>query len=109
MVHIFSHIHQTYVIYSVTVPQGGDESLQCAQPVKWVTKQQFLEAAVSTAMKKVNHGLTLPSLFSVRNTYSIVPNSRPPNKGAPYGLRKAKNDKNDQISVKSFIIVRFTI
>ncbi|XP_053394319.1 adenine DNA glycosylase-like isoform X2 [Mercenaria mercenaria] len=52
VVHIFSHIHQTYLIKSVTVDQSSIK--QQDQPkCKWVTRQQFMEAAVSTAMKKV--------------------------------------------------------
>ncbi len=42
--------------------------------------------------------------------YRIVPNSRAlPNKGAPYGLRKAQTGENEQITLKFLIIVRFSI
>ncbi|NXS42326.1 MUTYH glycosylase, partial [Balaeniceps rex] len=52
VVHIFSHIHQTYVIYSL--PLDGDVTLDPAlSPSRWVTEQEFHASAVSTAMKKV--------------------------------------------------------
>ncbi|KAL4235873.1 hypothetical protein ACF0H5_004262 [Mactra antiquata] len=52
VVHIFSHIHQTYVVEFITVNQS-DVYFENQSKYKWVTKQQFYEAAVSTAMKKV--------------------------------------------------------
>ncbi|XP_025062476.1 adenine DNA glycosylase isoform X2 [Alligator sinensis] len=59
VVHVFSHIHQTYVVYSLLL-----DGPRAAAPVKreeepelpasrWVTKADFQAAAVSTAMKKV--------------------------------------------------------
>ncbi|NXA11516.1 MUTYH glycosylase, partial [Sapayoa aenigma] len=50
--HIFSHIHQTYVVYSL--PLDGDMTLDPASsPSRWVTEEEFHASAVSTAMKKV--------------------------------------------------------
>ncbi|NWI97002.1 MUTYH glycosylase, partial [Pitta sordida] len=50
--HIFSHIHQTYVVYSL--PMDGDVTLAPASsPSRWVTEEEFHASAVSTAMKKV--------------------------------------------------------
>ncbi|NWH72972.1 MUTYH glycosylase, partial [Piaya cayana] len=52
VVHIFSHIHQTYVVYSL--PLDGDMTLDPASsPLRWVTEEEFHTSAVSTAMKKV--------------------------------------------------------
>ncbi|KFZ63931.1 A/G-specific adenine DNA glycosylase, partial [Podiceps cristatus] len=52
VVHIFSHIHQTYVVYSL--PLDGGMALDPAlSPSRWVTEEEFHAAAVSTAMKKV--------------------------------------------------------
>ncbi|NXY51007.1 MUTYH glycosylase, partial [Ceuthmochares aereus] len=52
VVHIFSHIHQTYVVYSL--PLNGDVTLDPASsPLRWVTEEEFHASAVSTAMKKV--------------------------------------------------------
>ncbi|XP_055580428.1 adenine DNA glycosylase isoform X1 [Falco cherrug] len=52
VVHIFSHIHQTYVVYSL--PLDGDVTLDPASSSsRWVTEEEFYASAVSTAMKKV--------------------------------------------------------
>ncbi|NXC02704.1 MUTYH glycosylase, partial [Orthonyx spaldingii] len=52
VIHIFSHIHQTYVVYSL--PLDGDVVLDPAlSPSRWVTEDEFRASAVSTAMKKV--------------------------------------------------------
>ncbi|XP_065529563.1 adenine DNA glycosylase isoform X4 [Lathamus discolor] len=52
VVHIFSHIHQTYVVYSLSL--DGDVTLEPAScPSRWVTEEEFRASAVSTAMKKV--------------------------------------------------------
>ncbi|NXX39667.1 MUTYH glycosylase, partial [Tricholaema leucomelas] len=52
VVHIFSHIHQTYVVYSL--PLDGDVTWDPASsPSRWVTEEEFHASAVSTAMKKV--------------------------------------------------------
>ncbi|XP_029815620.1 adenine DNA glycosylase [Manacus vitellinus] len=51
VIHIFSHIHQTYVVYSL--PLEGDVTLDPASPSRWVTEEEFYASAVSTAMKKV--------------------------------------------------------
>ncbi|XP_074077673.1 adenine DNA glycosylase isoform X2 [Macrotis lagotis] len=51
VVHVFSHIRQTYVVYSLTLqeqPQGLPPS-----GARWVTRAEFQAAAVPTAMKKV--------------------------------------------------------
>ncbi|NXD14166.1 MUTYH glycosylase, partial [Nothocercus nigrocapillus] len=52
VIHIFSHIHQTYVVYSLPVDE--DVTLDPAlSPWRWVTEEEFHASAVSTAMKKV--------------------------------------------------------
>lgn len=57
--HIFSHIHQTYVVYSLLLggdpemaSDGRDEELE-RPAFRWVTQAEFQKSAVSTAMKKV--------------------------------------------------------
>ncbi|XP_072366890.1 adenine DNA glycosylase-like isoform X2 [Scyliorhinus torazame] len=57
VVHIFSHIHQTYHVYinsfsDTTVITVKQEETECP-PFRWVTKAEFHQSAVSTAMKKV--------------------------------------------------------
>ncbi|XP_043857446.1 adenine DNA glycosylase [Dromiciops gliroides] len=51
VVHIFSHIRQTYVVYGLTL----EEQAQGPPPsgARWVTRAEFQAAAVPTAMKKV--------------------------------------------------------
>ncbi|XP_025909411.1 adenine DNA glycosylase, partial [Nothoprocta perdicaria] len=52
VIHIFSHIHQTYVVYSLPVDE--DVTLDAVlPPSRWVTEEEFHASAVSTAMKKV--------------------------------------------------------
>lgn len=52
VIHIFSHIHQTYVVYSLHL--DGDVTLDPPlSPSRWVTEDEFHASAVSTAMKKV--------------------------------------------------------
>ena len=52
VIHIFSHIHQTYQVKCLTVNQTSIK-LEHQSKCKWVTRQQFMEAAISTAMRKV--------------------------------------------------------
>ncbi|XP_030428977.1 adenine DNA glycosylase isoform X5 [Gopherus evgoodei] len=57
--HVFSHIHQTYVVYSLLLGRDPemasgwrDEMLE-RPAFRWVTQAEFQKSAVSTAMKKV--------------------------------------------------------
>lgn len=51
VVHIFSHIHQTYVVYSVCLKEAGAHTQ--TENTQWLTRSALLEAAVSTGLKKV--------------------------------------------------------
>ncbi|KAK3914414.1 Adenine DNA glycosylase [Frankliniella fusca] len=52
--HIFSHIHQMYAVYSMKLTCKDDISCnKIEQEVKWMTSDQILSSAISTAMKKV--------------------------------------------------------
>uniref|UniRef100_A0A8C8SMC8 Adenine DNA glycosylase n=1 Tax=Pelusios castaneus TaxID=367368 RepID=A0A8C8SMC8_9SAUR len=59
VVHIFSHIHQTYVVYSLLLggeaeTASGRQDEELGRPAsRWVTQAEFQKSAVSTAMKKV--------------------------------------------------------
>ncbi|XP_043555033.1 adenine DNA glycosylase isoform X1 [Chiloscyllium plagiosum] len=57
VVHIFSHIHQTYVVYSNSLNSASVDTVKQARTkcpsFRWVTKTEFQQSAVSTAMKKV--------------------------------------------------------
>uniref|UniRef100_A0A8C9XSF5 Adenine DNA glycosylase n=1 Tax=Sander lucioperca TaxID=283035 RepID=A0A8C9XSF5_SANLU len=51
VVHIFSHIHQTYVVHSVCL-KDTDAQTQ-TENAQWLTRSALQEAAVSTGVKKV--------------------------------------------------------
>ncbi|XP_066298550.1 adenine DNA glycosylase-like isoform X2 [Branchiostoma lanceolatum] len=56
VVHIFSHIHQTYMVETFDVEcdgQDGRMGKQEAPPCRWVTRSELQGAALSTAMRKV--------------------------------------------------------
>ncbi|KAM4722941.1 adenine DNA glycosylase [Rhinophrynus dorsalis] len=57
VVHIFSHIHQTYLVYflssSLTESSSIKEEATEHPASRWVTKKQFMDSAVPTAMKKI--------------------------------------------------------
>nr|XP_056700253.1 adenine DNA glycosylase [Euleptes europaea] len=55
VLHIFSHIRQTYTIYFLNLDKHeGNCKMESALPLcRWVTKSEFQNSAVSTAMKKV--------------------------------------------------------
>ncbi|XP_071172388.1 adenine DNA glycosylase-like isoform X2 [Mytilus edulis] len=62
VVHLFSHIHQTYIIDSITVEEDDRDTvvtdLPSTKPLRWVTEEELQESAVSTAMKKVFKAFT---------------------------------------------------
>ncbi|XP_072294178.1 A/G-specific adenine DNA glycosylase [Eucyclogobius newberryi] len=51
VVHLFSHIHQTYVVYSACFNDQKCEDL--SENAQWLSKSALLEAAVSTGVKKI--------------------------------------------------------
>ncbi|XP_027694027.1 adenine DNA glycosylase isoform X3 [Vombatus ursinus] len=51
VVHVFSHIRQTYVVYSLALEEQPQGLLPSG--ARWVSRAEFQAAAVSTAMKKV--------------------------------------------------------
>lgn len=51
VVHIFSHIHQTYVVHNVRL-KGSDTQTQ-KENAQWLTRTALQEAAVSTGVKKI--------------------------------------------------------
>ncbi|XP_054837333.1 adenine DNA glycosylase isoform X2 [Eublepharis macularius] len=55
VLHIFSHIRQTYTIYSLNLDkhEGNCKMEVALPPCRWVTKAEFQNSAVSSAMKKV--------------------------------------------------------
>lgn len=57
VVHIFSHIHQTYVVHSLRLKDADTHAR--SENVQWLTRSALQEAAVSTAVKKVFISFTL--------------------------------------------------
>ena len=53
VVHIFTHIHQTYIVYNVCLEKNGDGKEAMSDTTRWITRLALQEAAVSTAVKKV--------------------------------------------------------
>ncbi|KAA0714274.1 Adenine DNA glycosylase [Triplophysa tibetana] len=51
VVHIFSHIHQTYIVFSVCVSDCSEKEQE--QKTCWLTKCALQGAAVSTGLKKI--------------------------------------------------------
>ncbi|CAK6955331.1 adenine DNA glycosylase [Scomber scombrus] len=51
VVHIFSHIHQTYVVHIVCL-KDGDSQTQ-TENAQWLSRSALQEAAVSTGVKKI--------------------------------------------------------
>lgn len=51
--HIFSHIHQLYLVYSLKLSKRSDVSIETQQEIKWMNSDEILSSAISTAMKKV--------------------------------------------------------
>ena len=52
VVHIFSHIHQTYQVSMVSAAES-DVTVTTERPSRWLTQEELDTAALSTAMRKV--------------------------------------------------------
>ncbi|XP_068095611.1 adenine DNA glycosylase [Hyperolius riggenbachi] len=103
VVHIFSHINQTYLVYFLS--EGRTEFLsikeeESEQPAcRWVTHRQFLEAAVPTAMKKI---LKLCESKSMLRGVSETSKKRKRNDDKQVATRKIKSEPDNQRTIKSF-------
>jgi len=54
-VHAFSHIQQTYIVEKMKLTSDMSfNSGKCNQAIRWVTEDEFNEAAMSSAMRKVD-------------------------------------------------------
>lgn len=90
VVHIFSHIHQTYLVTLVTVAEKS-VSVSSDQPSRWLTEEELGEAAIPTAMKKV---------FKI---CSVALKGKKPAQSSSKRKREASNeDKPKQRSIDSF-------
>ena len=54
LLHIFSHIHMTYVVYTVdTVKEEGENGIDETLPVQWLSREELEICGTSTGMRKV--------------------------------------------------------
>ncbi|XP_072430489.1 adenine DNA glycosylase-like isoform X2 [Chiloscyllium punctatum] len=92
VVHIFSHIHQTYVVYSNSLNSASIDTVKQGRKkcpsFRWVTKTEFQQSAVSTAMKK-----------DVKRIYGSETNR---NKQKERKHKTSTNHGGKQLSVDSF-------
>ncbi|KAK2835649.1 hypothetical protein Q5P01_016133 [Channa striata] len=79
VVHIFSHIHQTYVVYSVCL-KDRDAQTQ-PENTQWLTRSALQKAAVSTGLKKI------------LKLYNSVDSQEQTSKGTKEKTAGIKNDK----------------
>ena len=66
VIHVFSHIRQTYLVGGAKVDEADlnlDTENIDQSKYRWVTKQQFAEAAISTAMRKVSIWIYVNLIF----------------------------------------------
>ncbi|XP_078657921.1 adenine DNA glycosylase-like isoform X1 [Branchiostoma floridae x Branchiostoma belcheri] len=95
VVHIFSHIHQTYIVETFDVEHDGQDGVtgnKEAPPCRWVTRSELQGAALSTAMRKVFKAYEASVSASkhpatVNSTGSKVSNKR---------KRKSSSDSSDK-------------
>nr|XP_033772560.1 adenine DNA glycosylase isoform X2 [Geotrypetes seraphini] len=100
VLHMFSHIHQTYLVYSLSLDEADGttvvrEGVRGVHTARWVTKAEFQKAAVSTAMKKIF------KMYENRNAGKQEKNKIRKRKQSPEG-DSIKPDTHRQLSLKRF-------
>ncbi|KAM9324628.1 adenine DNA glycosylase [Gastrophryne carolinensis] len=103
VVHIFSHINQTYLVYflSVSLMEGlamQEEDIE-RPPCRWVTQKQFLDSAVPTAMKKI---LKLCKSEGSASSCTDPAKKRKRDAGGQLSTKKVKSELEKQRSIQSF-------
>ncbi|XP_060087697.1 adenine DNA glycosylase isoform X2 [Heteronotia binoei] len=104
VLHIFSHIRQTYTIYFLNLDkyEGNCKMEAASAPYKWVTKEEFQTSAVSTAMKKV---LKAYEKWSSTISVSKVAKRKRDSLCARKPVLEAENSSSKkQLSLDSFIV-----
>ncbi|XP_059197135.1 adenine DNA glycosylase [Centropristis striata] len=99
VVHIFSHIHQTYVVHSVCL-KDSDSQTQ-TENVQWLTRSALQEAAVSTGVKKI---LKLCDSADSQKEQTSKDGKRPKNEKKAQSSKRAKlsSASSRQLSLSSF-------
>ncbi|XP_061538765.1 adenine DNA glycosylase isoform X2 [Phycodurus eques] len=104
VLHVFSHIQQTYVVHTLRVGGGGDARLRTAN-VRWVSRSALQEAAVSTAVKKIAKLCDSAGLQKER-TSPYAKRQKDDGKKRQRSTKKAKakasSGSNKQLSLTSF-------
>ncbi|XP_076462945.1 adenine DNA glycosylase-like [Babylonia areolata] len=86
VVHIFSHIHQTYLVSMVTVKEEN-VTMAKEDQARWVTKEELDAAALPTAMRKV---------------FKLYSEGKGHSKGAKRKLDEVSKEDKRQRSIDSF-------
>lgn len=53
IVHVFSHVHHTYVTYHIQLPAKLELREKMTQCATWLTRDEVLQSAISTAVRKI--------------------------------------------------------
>ncbi|XP_039985388.1 adenine DNA glycosylase isoform X2 [Xiphias gladius] len=107
VVHIFSHIHQTYMVHSVRLTDGGTQTQ--TENTQWLTRSALHEAAVSTGVKKIvklhvsvdRQKEETSKDGKKQNTTGIKNNKKPPTSKKPK-LGAAAKSTGRQLTLSSF-------
>ncbi|XP_076582204.1 adenine DNA glycosylase [Chaetodon auriga] len=100
VVHVFSHIHQTYVVHSVCL-KDGDAHAQ-TENAQWLTRSALQEAAVSTGVKKI---MKLCDSVQSQKEQTSEDGKRPKKDKKPQTCKKARlsaANGSRQLSLSSF-------
>ncbi|XP_070564071.1 adenine DNA glycosylase-like [Ptychodera flava] len=98
VVHIFSHIHQTYMVetftvdFSETTCDNCHDNSDAQRPWKWMTKEDFTSSAISTAVKKI---------FKAYESLNGLPKKGSTKRKAS-GPTSGEKDKKKQMGLEAF-------
>ncbi len=93
VVHVFSHIRQTYVVWTASLDGEVDLS-QLGREFQWLSQEGIASAGVSTAMRKV---FALATKKDSNNTAK-----RKQQHGSSQPDKKIKNESGGQKSITAF-------
>ncbi|XP_019752255.1 adenine DNA glycosylase [Hippocampus comes] len=103
VLHIFSHIHQIYMVYALHL--GDAEAPPPTGDLRWISRPALQEAAVSTGVKKIVKLYESASLQKERNSPDAT-RQKDDDKKRPRGTKKGKlktsSRSNKQLSLSSF-------
>ncbi|XP_061744133.1 adenine DNA glycosylase [Nerophis ophidion] len=100
VVHVFSHIHQTYVVHTLCLRDAGAPTQ--TENAQWLSRSALQEAAVPTGVKKVVNLCDLQKKHTSAETKRRKKGDIREVKKRPRGVKKATTNKNKQLSLTSF-------